>query len=235
MFAEGDQGRAVGQGRADKPKEEFKINGQYVNTPAQGRRRDSVLRRLRREGVARVPRPGGRKSGKPFFMSINFMKVHQPNMPHPDFIHKSLSKSKYADSVVENDTRIGRIMDKVRALGLDKGTRWSSGRRTTAPGRTSTPTPATPRSAAPRAPCARAATACRPSPGCPARSRRDRSNYDIVGGLDLMATFAEPRRREAARQGSRGQADHLRQLRHVTGPVRHRQVRAHDLVLLHRE
>ena len=49
------------------------------------------------------------------------MKVHQPNMPHPDFIHKSMSKSKYADSLVENDTRIGRVMDKVRALGLDKG------------------------------------------------------------------------------------------------------------------
>ena len=23
---------------------------------------------------------------KPFFMNINFMKVHQPNMPHPDFV-----------------------------------------------------------------------------------------------------------------------------------------------------
>ena len=50
------------------------------------------------------------------------MKVHQPNMPAPEFIHKSLSKSKYADSIVENDTRIGHIMDKVRALGLDKNT-----------------------------------------------------------------------------------------------------------------
>ena len=48
-------------------------------------------------------------------MSINFMKVHQPNMPHPDYIHKSLSKSKYADSVVELDARIGRIMDKIRS------------------------------------------------------------------------------------------------------------------------
>ena len=46
-------------------------------------------------------------------MSINFMKVHQPNMPAPEFEHKSISKSKYADSVVENDTRIGRVMDKV--------------------------------------------------------------------------------------------------------------------------
>jgi len=43
-------------------------------------------------------------------------------MPAPEFQLKSLSKTKYADSVVENDTRIGRIMDKVRSLGLDKNT-----------------------------------------------------------------------------------------------------------------
>jgi len=59
---------------------------------------------------------------QPFFINVNFMKVHQPNLPHPDYIHKSLSKSKYADSVVELDARIGRIMDKLRALGLDKNT-----------------------------------------------------------------------------------------------------------------
>ena len=33
-----------------------------------------------------------------------------------------MSKSKFADSIVENDTRIGHIMDKIRALGLDKNT-----------------------------------------------------------------------------------------------------------------
>jgi len=53
-------------------------------------------------------------------MSINFMKVHQPNLPAPNFIGKSLNKTKYADSVVENDTRIGPVMDKLRSLALDK-------------------------------------------------------------------------------------------------------------------
>jgi arylsulfatase A-like enzyme len=62
------------------------------------------------------------QSREPIFMSINFMKVHQPNMPHPDYVHKSMSKSKYADSVVELDARIGCIMDKVRALGLASNT-----------------------------------------------------------------------------------------------------------------
>jgi arylsulfatase len=31
----------------------------------------------------------------------------------PEFKHKSLSGSKYADSVVELDARIGKIMDKL--------------------------------------------------------------------------------------------------------------------------
>ena len=58
---------------------------------------------------------------KPFYINVNFMKVHQPNMPAPEFELKSLSKSKYADSIVELDTRIGRIMDKLRALGSRQG------------------------------------------------------------------------------------------------------------------
>ena len=39
-------------------------------------------------------------SREPIFMSINFMKVHQPNMPHPDYIHKS--------HVQEQVCRLGR-------------------------------------------------------------------------------------------------------------------------------
>ena len=101
--------------------EEFKVNGQYVNTPEKGVVGipffDEYVEKASIDYLSRAA-----KSDQPFFMSINFMKVHQPNMPHPDFVHKSPSKTKYADSVVENDTRIGRVMDKVRELGLDKNT-----------------------------------------------------------------------------------------------------------------
>ena len=117
------------------------------------------------------------------------MKVHQPNMPAPEFEHKSLSKSKYADSVVENDTRIGRIMDKVRDARPRQEHAMSSGPRTMALGRMSILTQATRPSAAPRVLCARAATAFPPLPGGPG-SRPGRRTHDIVGGLDYMATFA---------------------------------------------
>lgn len=56
----------------------------------------------------------------------------------PGFEHKSLSKSKYADSVVELNPRIGHIMDKPRGLGLDKNTLCSTSPIMT-PGRMFTP------------------------------------------------------------------------------------------------
>ena len=168
-------------------REEFKINGQYVNTPAQGVVGipffDEYVEKASLDYLDRAA-----KAGKPFFMSVNYMKVHQPNMPHPDFIHKSMSKSKYADSLVENDTRIGRVMDKVRALGLDKNTYvfWTTDNgawQDVYPDAGYTPfrgTKGTVREGGNRVP------AIAWGPKIKAGSR----NYDIVGGLDYMATFA---------------------------------------------
>jgi arylsulfatase len=121
-------------------------------------------------------------------MSVNFMKVHQPNMPHPDFQHKSLSKSKYADSVVENDSRIGKVLDKVRELGLDKNTYvfWTTDNgawQDVYPDAGYTPfrgTKGTVREGGNRVP------AMAWGPNIKPGSR----NYEIVGGLDYMATFA---------------------------------------------
>jgi arylsulfatase A-like enzyme len=121
-------------------------------------------------------------------MSINFMKVHQPNMPAPEFTHKSLSKSKYADSIVENDTRIGKVAAKVRALGLDKNTYifWTTDNgawQDVYPDAGYTPfrgTKGTVREGGNRVP------AIAWGPKIKAGSR----SYDIVGGLDFMATFA---------------------------------------------
>ena len=126
---------------------------------------------------------------QPFFINVNFMKVHQPNMPAPEFQHKSMSKSKYADSVVELDTRIGRIMDKLRATGLDKNTlvfyttdngAWQD----VYPDAGYTPfrgTKGTVREGGNRVPAIAV---------WPGKIRPGTKNHEIVGGLDLMATFA---------------------------------------------
>jgi arylsulfatase len=126
---------------------------------------------------------------KPFFINVNFMKVHQPNMPAPEFEHKSMSKSKYADSVVELDTRIGRIMDKLKALGLDKNTlvfyttdngAWQD----VYPDAGYTPfrgTKGTVREGGNRVPAIAV---------WPGKIKPGVRNHEIIGGLDLMATFA---------------------------------------------
>jgi arylsulfatase len=51
---------------------------------------------------------------KPFFMDVNFLKMHQPNNPAPQFAGKT-RLGRYSDSVVELDSNVGRIMDEIRA------------------------------------------------------------------------------------------------------------------------
>jgi arylsulfatase len=186
MFQKVTKGALSGKA-GEKAVEEFKVNGQYVNTPEKGVVGipffDEYVEKAAIEYLDRAA-----KSGKPFFMSVNFMKVHQPNMPAPEFTHKSLSKSKFADSIVENDTRIGRVVDKVRALGLDKNTYifWTSDNgswQDVYPDAGYTPfrgTKGTVREGGNRVP------SIAWGPKIKAGSR----NHDIVGGLDYMATFA---------------------------------------------
>jgi arylsulfatase len=117
------------------------------------------------------------------------MKVHQPNMPAPEFEHKSISKTKYADAVVELDARIGHVMDKLRELGLDKNTlvfyttdngAWQD----VYPDAGYTPfrgTKGTVREGGNRVPAIVV---------WPGKVKPGVKNHDIVGGLDFMATFA---------------------------------------------
>ena len=62
------------------------------------------------------------KDDNPFFMYLNTAKMHQPNLPHPDFEGKSMGKSKYLDSLVELDHWVGLVLDKVRDLGIAENT-----------------------------------------------------------------------------------------------------------------
>ncbi|MBB5191831.1 arylsulfatase [Silvimonas terrae] len=188
MFAKVTKG-ALSAKAGEKPKEDFKINGQYVDTPEKGVVGIPFFDRyVEKASLEYLDQHG--KDSKPFFMSINFMKNHQPNMPDPDYIGKSLSKSKYADSMVEMDSRVGRILDKVRALGLDKNTlvffttdngAWQD----VYPDAGYTPfrgTKGTDREGGSRVPAIA---------WWPGKIPADAKNHEINGGLDLMATFAD--------------------------------------------
>jgi arylsulfatase len=177
-------------GKAGGPaKEDFKVNGEYVNTPDKGVVGIPFLDEyIERAGLEFLDQ-AAKNPGKPFFININFMKVHQPNLPHPDFVHKSPSKSKYADSIVENDTRIGHVLDKIRQLGLDKNTLvfWTTDNgawQDVYPDAGYTPfrgTKGTVREGGNRVPAIA---------WWPGKIKAGSRNYDICGGLDFMATFA---------------------------------------------
>lgn len=62
------------------------------------------------------------KSGKPFFLSHNFMKVHADTFPSKEFKGKSASKYPYKDSVVEVDALVGRIMQAIGDAGIADNT-----------------------------------------------------------------------------------------------------------------
>ena len=184
----------------EKPTEDFKIIGQYVDKPGENVTLQGVNYP---NGVVGIPYFDGyvekaalefldtaaKDPSKPFYINVNFMKLHQPNMPAPEFQLKSASKSKYADSAVELDTRIGRIMDKLRTLGLDKNTlvfyttdngAWQD----VYPDAGYTPfrgTKGTVREGGNRVPAIAI---------WPGRIKPGMRNHDIAGGLDLMATFA---------------------------------------------
>ncbi len=177
-------------GNAGQPaKEDFKVNGQYVDTPDKGVIGIPFMDKYVVNSGLEFLEDAAKTPDKPFFINVNFMKVHQPNMPAPEFIHKSMSKSKYADSVVELDAHIGMLMDKLHELGLDKNTlvfyttdngAWQD----VYPDAGYTPfrgTKGTVREGGSRVP----AIAIWPGKIAP-----DSVSHDIVGGLDLMATFA---------------------------------------------
>ena len=181
-------------GNAGEPAtEDFKVNGEYVDTPVIDGK----------EGVVGIPYldayvekaalefldDAAKTPDTPFFINVNFMKNHQPNLPHPDFIGKSASKSKYADAVVELDARVGNVLKKLDDLGLADNTvvfytvdngAWQD----VYPDAGYTPfrgTKGTVREGGSRVP----SMVRWPGHVAPA-SRSD----DILGGLDLMATFA---------------------------------------------
>ena len=54
------------------------------------------------------------KDSKPFFMDVNFLKMHNPTNASAKFAGKS-HLGDYSDSVLELDDDIGRIMDTIRA------------------------------------------------------------------------------------------------------------------------
>lgn len=61
------------------------------------------------------------KAGRPFFAYVPFTQVHFPTLPHPDFAGKT-GQGDFADSLAEMDHHVGRIVDAISRLGIDRET-----------------------------------------------------------------------------------------------------------------
>jgi len=193
MFEKVTKGALSGKA-GEKPTEDFKINGQYVDTPVIDGK----------EGVVGIPFFDGyvekaalefldeaaKSPDTPFYINVNFMKVHQPNLPAPEYEGKSISKTKYADSVVELDSRIGNILKKLDDLGLKDNTIvfWTTDNgawQDVYPDAGYTPfrgTKGTVREGGNRVPAI---------VRWPGKVAPNTKSAAVVGGLDLMATFAK--------------------------------------------
>ncbi len=188
MFAKVTKG-SLSLNAQGKVVEDFKINGQYVNTPDKGVVGIPYFDSYVEKATLDFLENAAKDPSKPFYINVNFMKVHQPNLPDPEYKGKSLSKTKYADSVVEMDARIGHIMDKLHELNLADNTlvvyttdngAWQD----VYPDAGYTPfrgTKGTVREGGNRVPAIAV---------WPGKIKPGTKNHDIVGGLDLMATFA---------------------------------------------
>jgi len=57
------------------------------------------------------------KAKRPFFTYIPLTQVHFPTLPHRDFAGKT-GAGDFADSMVEMDHNVGRVLDELQALGV---------------------------------------------------------------------------------------------------------------------
>jgi arylsulfatase len=188
LFRKATAGSLSGKA-GEKAREDFKVNGEYEDTPQKGVVGIPYVDKYVEQSALKFLDDAAKNPNQPFYINVNFMKVHQPNLPAPEFMNKSISKTKYADSIVELDTRIGHLMDRLRKLGLDKTTlvfyttdngAWQD----VYPDAGYTPfrgTKGTVREGGNRVPAIAA---------WPGRIKAGVRNHDILGGLDLMATFA---------------------------------------------
>jgi arylsulfatase len=129
-----------------KSRSRFKINGQYVDTPVIDGKPgvvgipffDNYVEKATMEFLDTAA-----KSNKPFFINVNFMKVHQPNMPAPEFSTSRYPRPNTPTPSSNSIPASGASWTSSKRWVWIK-TPWWSTPPTTAPGRTFTPTPATP-------------------------------------------------------------------------------------------
>lgn len=78
--------------------------------------------RLQQQFYARAERFIEEQRNGPFFLELALSSPHLPNYPAAGFEHASSRAGAYGDTVMEIDAIVGRLMDKLKTLGIDRDT-----------------------------------------------------------------------------------------------------------------
>lgn len=77
---------------------------------------------LQQNFYARAERFIEQQGAQPFFLKLALSSPHLPNFPAPGFENASRLAGAYGDTVIEIDAIIGRLLAKLKALGIDRDT-----------------------------------------------------------------------------------------------------------------
>lgn len=78
--------------------------------------------KLQQNFYARAERFIEEQGVRPFFLELALSSPHLPNYPAPGFESGSRQAGAYGDTVMEIDAIVGRLMAKLKALGIDRDT-----------------------------------------------------------------------------------------------------------------
>ncbi len=103
----------------------LKRNGEWYgrddNIIAEGYTMDRLVPILSDKACEFVETAVRTRPDQPFFLYYAMTTPHNPIVPNPEFVGKSRAGT-YGDFVVELDHHVGRILDKLVELGIDKNT-----------------------------------------------------------------------------------------------------------------
>lgn len=83
---------------------------------------DPDFSRLQQNFYARAERFIEEQGERPFFLELALSAPHLPNYPAPGFENESKHAGAYGDCVMEIDAIVGRLLAKLKALGIDRDT-----------------------------------------------------------------------------------------------------------------
>ena len=100
-------------------------NGQWYgrddNIVAEGYTMNALVPTLSNKACEFVETATRTRPDQPFFLYYAMTTPHNPIVPHPEFVGTSRAGA-YGDFVVELDHHVGRILDKLIEVGIDKNT-----------------------------------------------------------------------------------------------------------------